>query len=260
MVLTASHQTTGRQALQHTTDAHDRETARRPLGVWREKILRTPTGVLKGAENGTGFWTHVEQLRTFLGAQSGVLLAQHEPQRCPDTRSHNETGASTLHLQVCAPQRGSRALWPPGSMPCCCLHPPLLSHRNAAHAHAQSRQQGRSGQEPLHLRASPRTGWWCATCKEVTLAGAVEADNAVVHGAERPAHGLFAVRLEAMDPNFLDVHAVCLGLARQELPGNAAAKTHSHRRVQTASGTLAVCHRRRCAVRRRRAVRCRLAP
>ena len=111
MVLTASHQTTGRQALQHTTDAHDRETARRPLGVWlgREKILRTPTGVLKGAENGTGFWTHVEQLRTFLGAQSGVLLAQHEPQRCPDTRSHNETGASTLHLQVCAPQRGSRA-------------------------------------------------------------------------------------------------------------------------------------------------------
>ena len=111
MVLTASHQTTGRQALQHTTDAHDRETARRPLGVWlgREKILRTPTGVLKGAENGTGFWTHVEQLRTFLGAQSGVLLAQHEPQRCPDTRSHNETGASTLHLQVCAPRRGSSA-------------------------------------------------------------------------------------------------------------------------------------------------------
>jgi hypothetical protein len=58
MLLTASHQTTGRQALQHTTDTHDRETARRPLGVWLEceKILRTPTGMLKGAENGTGLW------------------------------------------------------------------------------------------------------------------------------------------------------------------------------------------------------------
>ena len=54
-------------------------------------------------------------------------------------------------------------------------------------------------------------GWWkqakrTGTCKEVALARAVEADDAVVHGTERPALRLLTVRLEAMDPDILDVH------------------------------------------------------
>jgi len=44
------------------------------------------------------------------------------------------------------------------------------------------------------------------TCKEVGLSRAVEPDDTVVHGAERPALNLVAVRLEAADADILDVH------------------------------------------------------
>jgi len=44
------------------------------------------------------------------------------------------------------------------------------------------------------------------TCEEVTFASAVEADNAIVHGTERPTHRLLSVRLEAMDSDIFDVH------------------------------------------------------
>lgn len=51
-----------------------------------------------------------------------------------------------------------------------------------------------------------RGGWQSKTCKEVALAGAIEADDAVVHRTKRPTLRLLAVRLEAMDSNKLDIH------------------------------------------------------
>lgn len=96
--------------------AHNRRNRQRnstsppvAFGWGAQRFCQRPKSCSLQQKTGRGFGTHVEQLRTLLGAQSSVLLAQYEPQRCPVTRSDDETGASTLHLQVCAPRRGSSA-------------------------------------------------------------------------------------------------------------------------------------------------------
>ena len=157
MVLTASHQTTGRQALQHTTDAKARDTARRPLGVWlgREKILRTPTRAqgsrkrdgasgltLSSLERSSGRRVAFCSLRTNRSAaQTQALTMRRTQARCTCKFALHNLGAALREVK-------EWALCPPGNMSCCRLPPPLLSLRNAAHAHARSGQQGGSGQEP----------------------------------------------------------------------------------------------------------------
>ena len=220
-VLTASHRTTGRQALQHTTDATDRETARRPL--WRlagarkdsanaqsrAPFSRKRGGVsgltLSSFERSSGRRVAFCSLSTNLSAaQSHALTMRRAQARCTCKFALHEEGAVLREVV-------EWALCPPGNTSCYRMNPPAaVAQECSARARAEQ-AAGRVGAGAAPSACCPRTGKWWATCKEVTLAGAVEADNAVVHGTERPAHGLFAVRLEAMDAHFLDVHAVCLG-------------------------------------------------
>jgi len=66
------------------------------------------------------------------------------------------------------------------------------------------------------------------TCEEVTFASAVEADNAIVHGTERPTHRLLSVRLEAMDSDIFDVHLVALFASPSQSQHWNARKTTHH--------------------------------
>ena len=54
------------------------------------------------------------------------------------------------------------------------------------------------------------------TCEEVTLAGAIEANNAVMLVAKRPTDGLVAVGLEVVDAHLFDIHPPARRVARQK--------------------------------------------
>ena len=54
------------------------------------------------------------------------------------------------------------------------------------------------------------------TCEEVTLAGAIEANNAVMLVAQRPTDGLVAVGLEVVDAYLFDIHPPARRVARQK--------------------------------------------
>ena len=54
------------------------------------------------------------------------------------------------------------------------------------------------------------------TCEEVTLAGAIEANNAVMLVAKRPTDGLVAVGFEVVDAHLFDIHPPARRVARQK--------------------------------------------
>ena len=54
------------------------------------------------------------------------------------------------------------------------------------------------------------------TCEEVTLAGAIEANNAVMLVAQRPIDCLVAVGLEVVDAHLFDIHPPARRVARQK--------------------------------------------